>query len=464
MTRVSRPWSSGVPFAVLFALVAGGCGSDAIRSPLAPADAPFAAKATTSVSVKATNPGFGDQGQINETVTITGSGFKGPANAAWLRNGVVDPTITVLSTQVTSSTTAVAVISIAANSPLDFRDVQITNFDRTQGIGAAVFEVTQAQIIPGAGPARGVNDNGQVTGSLLSGGTFYYDISSGLFQTVSPAAGTGYEINPPGSAIAGGSINGSAGFPVLYIRSGPPGTAWTPTLLPVDPKAIGGAADAMVSDPLTGQVTMLGGLEERPIVHGAACSNAVIWTWQSSTDTWARTLLPSSNGACQTGIRPRGLSANGTAVGSVDNVAAVWTPNGSGGYTLTLLNGAYANGIDGSASMIVGDKSVSKNLAAIYWLSSGGAWGNAVAFPGGCGHSRDVANASGRVTLYACTFGSNSVQYAAYIDAPYTTPMKLGGVGGHNDNLVTGISPSGAYMVGSGFTSGGNQVGVYWRP
>jgi hypothetical protein len=442
-------------------LFVGGCSSDALRSPIAPADVALAAKgATSSVSVKATNPAFGDQGQVNETVTITGSGFKANANAAWLRNGVVDPTITVSSTQVTSSTTAVAVISIAANSPLDFRDVQITNFDRTQGIGAAVFEVTQAQIIPGAGPARGVNDNGQVTGSLLSGGTFYYDISSGFLQTVS-SGGTGNEINPLGNAISG---TDAGGFPVLYTRSGLPGTAWTATLLPVDPKAIGGVADAMMSDPVTGQVTILGGLEERPIVHGAACSNAVIWTWQASTSTWARTLLPTTNGACQTGIRPRGLSANGTAVGSVDNAAAVWTPNGSGGYTLTLLNGAYANGIDGAASMIVGDKSVSKNLAAIYWLSSGGAWGTAITFPGGCGHSRDVANSSGRVTLYACSFGSNSVQYAAYIDAPYTTPMKLGGVGGHNNNLVSGISPSGAYMVGSGFTSGGTQVGVYWRP
>jgi hypothetical protein len=42
--------------------------------------------------------------------------------------------------------------------------------------------------------------------------------------------------------------------------------------------------------------------------------------------------------------------------------------------------------------------------------------------------------------------------------------MKLGGVGGHNNNFVGGISPSGAYMVGNGFTSGSVQVGVYWKP
>jgi hypothetical protein len=93
--------------------------------------------------------------------------------------------------------------------------VQGLNRDRTQGIGAAVFEVTQARIIPGASPARSVNDNGEVTGSVSSGGTFYYNISSGLLQTVS-TAGTGYEISPLGNAIAGGGVNG-AGFPPIPL-------------------------------------------------------------------------------------------------------------------------------------------------------------------------------------------------------------------------------------------------------
>jgi hypothetical protein len=66
--------------------------------------------------------------------------------------------------------------------------------------------------------------------------------------------------------------------------------------------------------------------------------------------------------------------------------------------------------------------------------------------------------------LNNCQFGGNSLAYAAFIDAPYTSPMKLGGVGGHNNNFVGGISPSGRYMVGYGFTSGNAQVGVYWSP
>ena len=54
---------------------------------------------TQSLTVTAANPSFGDQGQTNEAVTITGTGFDSTSQAAWLRNGVVDTTITVTSTK-----------------------------------------------------------------------------------------------------------------------------------------------------------------------------------------------------------------------------------------------------------------------------------------------------------------------------------------------------------------------------
>lgn len=465
MRGVPSPLAARLFFAFVCGVAVHGC-TDSRPAPASPLDAqPSFAKATASVTVKATDPAFGDQGQTNQTVTITGSGFKSGAQAAWLRNGVVDPTITVSSTQVVSSTTAVAVISIAPNSPLDFRDVQVTNFDRTQGIGAAVFEVTQAHVISGTFAARGVNDNGEVTGSLTNGGVFYYNSSTGQLQTVSSSTtATGFEISPLGNAIAGGSINGSASPAYLYTRSGPIGSAWTATPLPLDPKATAGTADAMVTDPTTGRVTLLGGIEAFPSSHGCAVSSPVIWSWDASSNTWQRHPLP-TNGSCTAAIRPRGLSANGTAVGSVGSVAAVWTPDGTGGYTLTLLDGSYANGIDGAASMIVGEKPVTRSSStAVYWLPSASGWGSATPFAGGCTSSRDIADASGRITMNNCPFGGNSLLYAAFMDSPYTTPMKLGGVGGHNNNFIGGISPGGAYMVGYGYTTGGVQVGVYWQP
>jgi hypothetical protein len=159
----------------------------------------------------------------------------------------------------------------------------------------------------------------------------------------------------------------------------------------------------------------------------------------------------------------RGLTASGVVVGSVNGSAAVWTPNGSGSYTLTLLDARYANGIDANATMMVGERAPHSGSGAVYWVASGGGWGNAISFPGNCEASRDIADAGNRATLNNCPFGG-STTYAAFIDAPFTTPMKLGGVGGHDNNFVGGISPSGTYMVGYGFTSGSVQVGVYWRP
>jgi len=450
--------------AVCSVALMAGC-NDAPKSLVSPTEAVASfAKSTSGVSVKSTDPAFGDQGQTNETVTITGSGFQVGAQVAMLHNGQVDPTIAVSPAQVPNSNTIVVVVSIAANSPLDFRDVQVTNSDRTQGIGASVFEVTQAHVISGTVAGRAVNDNGEVTGSLADGSLFYYNISTGLLQSVSNGAtGNGVAISPLGNAIAGTGGSGG-GFPYLYTRAGSVGTAWTATRLPIGPTASGGAATALIADPVTGQVTMIGGFETLPTTKGAACSNAVIWTWQAATSTWQRILLP-KNGACQSAIRPRGLSANGVGVGGADG-AAVWRPDGSGGYTLTLLaGGIYANGINGDASMIVGETaSAHGTSSAIYWTSSAAGWGSAVQFIGGCMSSRDIADASGRATLNNCPFPGTSVTYASYIDPPYTTITKLGGVGGHNNNFVGGISPSGNYMVGYGVTSGGVQVGAYWRP
>ena len=461
MTRRRAHLGTATAFALLCTALLGGC-TDAGKSPLSPVDAVarFAKSNSTTVSVKAADPSFGDQGQTNLTVTITGSGFKSGATARWLYNGAVDPTITVSSAQVVNSTTMTAVISIASNSPLDFRDVQVTNTDRTHGIGAAVFEVTQAHIIPGTLAARGVNDNGEVTGQLTNGGTFYYNISTGRLDTVS-SGGTGYEISPLGTAIAGNDGTG----PVLFTRSGPVGTAWSATALPIGSTATGGSANAMATDPVTGQVTLLGGEEDFPHSGSCAVSNPVLWSWKAASGTWQRIELP-KNGACQAAVWPRGLSDNGTAVGRVNGQPAVWTPDGSGGYTLTLLDGAYAYGIDGAGSIIVGAKSIARNSSsAVYWLASSGVWGQAITFAGGCGSSRDVADSSGRVTLNGCPFGSGTLAYAAFMDPPYTTPMKLGGVGGHNNNFIGGSSSSGQYMVGNGYTSGSSvQVGVYWRP
>jgi hypothetical protein len=118
--------------------------TDGARSPVAPGGALASAKSggSTTVTVKAASPSFGDQGQVNETVAITGSGFQAGAQAQWLlASGAVDTTITVVSTQVVSSTQLTSVISISPRSPVASRGIQVTNADRTKGIGSSIFDV-----------------------------------------------------------------------------------------------------------------------------------------------------------------------------------------------------------------------------------------------------------------------------------------------------------------------------------
>ena len=100
------------------------------------------ARTGSAVTVTTTDPNHGGQGQVNEAVTITGSGFKAGAKASWQRNGVTDPKVTVVSTQFVSSTQVVATITIASDAILDLYDVAVLNTDRTKGIGNLLFQVT----------------------------------------------------------------------------------------------------------------------------------------------------------------------------------------------------------------------------------------------------------------------------------------------------------------------------------
>ena len=154
------------------------------------------------------------------------------------------------------------------------------------------------------------------------------------------------------------------------------------------------------------------------------------------------------------GVRPRGLAANGTAVGDLYG-AAVWTPDGSGGYVLTQLDGQAVNGISNDASLAVGI------VPALYWLSSGGSWSPAQTFPGGCSGARAVAGTSRRVAMNDCPFGNKSTP--AYIDPPFVAPVQLGGAGPNNiGGDAKGISPNGQYVGGSG-SYRGSLVGFYWK-
>jgi hypothetical protein len=435
---------------------------DSARAPSGPQPptVPAFARAQSGVTVAAANPSFGDQGQTNEAVTITGTGFDSTSQAAWLRNGVVDTTITVTSTKFVNATTLIATINISPKSPVDYRDIQVVSYasgGRTQGIGSLLFEVTQAVQVPGTSWVRSINDNGEATGTLSGGvGVFYYNPATAQLDTVFPN-GTGYDISAAGTAIVGAGTFGSGnGFPFLFTRVG--GT-WQATALPVGTETNGGVARSMLTDG-TGQVVQIGGIENFLVSKSNYSTRAVTWIWQPGTATWQRIVLPPGSG---TEVRHRAISANGifggTGPGARTLAPAVWVPNGTGGYTYTLLstsNGAV-NGVRLDGGMIVGFIST-----AVYWLAQpGGTWSAPISVPA-CGGVKDVAD-SGRFLMNECTVGKSNTSGPAFADPPYASLTRLGGLGPKNiPGTASGISHGGRYAGGYATVNGLN-VGIYWQ-
>jgi len=450
---VSTPVATRAIALVFAAIAVVDC--DSAREPSGPALDPSrlppgaAAAKAAGLTVTAANPSFGKQGQTNEQVTITGTGFTPDANAAWLRNGVVDTTIVVTSTQYVSPTTLTATISISSKSPVDYRDIRVSaNGGRTQGIGSLLFEVTQAVQIAGTSWVRSINDNGEATGTLASGdGVFYYSVQTGQLETVA-TTGTGYDIDTTGTTIIGsGGVGGN--FPYVYRRVG---GAWQGMALPIAPTSSAGVARSMLADG-TGQAVLIGGIE-----YTGGGTLAVTWTWQAASGSWQRTPLPGNT----TEVRHRAVSASGILGGtaSAGRVLgpAVWMPNGSGGYTLTTLaNAGAVNGVRADGGLLVGFTSVS-----VYWRAeTGGTWSAPVTVAGGCSGIKDIADA-GRIILNTCPFATKGQTFAAYADAPYGSLSRLGGFGPKgNVGTASGISHGGHFA--GGYASVNNQsVGIYW--
>src|SRR5690349_15363596 len=142
MTLHSRSRRTTLVLRAALLLGSLGCADDA-RVAVPPTAPLFGRVASTGPAVTAATPPYGDQGQVGERVTITGSGFAPGAVASWQRNG--DSTkVHVTNTQYVSSTQLIATIDIAPDADLAFYDVAVTNSDRKKGIGTELFEVTTA--------------------------------------------------------------------------------------------------------------------------------------------------------------------------------------------------------------------------------------------------------------------------------------------------------------------------------
>jgi hypothetical protein len=388
-------------------------------------------------------------------VTVTGSGFAPGAQAAWERGGVVDPKIQVLSTQYVSSTQLIATIAIASDAAIDFYDISVTNSDRKKGIGYSLFQVTQAIAVTGTTVLRGTNSNGELVGVLLGNGNnsntaYYYNAGT---ATLTPLYNNGaaWAIDEAGTTITG-NTNGGTDLPIPVWNL--VGGAWAFGALPVGSTTTGGGARSITSDPVTGAAIFIGGLETIACKPNCSSGGAVIW--RIGTAGWERVLLPSL-GVGQAYVEA--VSTGGVAVGASGGHAAVWTPDGAGGYTVAALPGAatVAHGITSAGDLIVGGYYTTASGNAYWNRLPGGGWSAAQSLPLACGEIADVDDA-GRIVANACPRTSKVTLPAVFVP-PYgaTAPIWLGGFMPNAPPVVEAMSRRNGWIVGQA------SVGVYWK-
>ena len=428
------------------------------ETPAAPDGLLSAAKVSSGPSVTAADPPYGHEGDVSKTVTITGSGFAAGAQAAWERNGVIDPKIQVLSTQYVSSTQLVATITIASDASIDLYDVSVTNSDRKKGIGYALFEVTQAVAITGTEIAYSANSNGELTGRVGNPGAFHFSLSSGL-DTLG-GFGRGFDISEDGLAVVGG-ISNNAPTAQAYIFTLSAGI-WTKTFLPKDPASCIVVARAVASDPVTGAAVLIGGLENGGCYTTQNNMHRKPRLWVPSGGGWAKVALP---GGANSDDFLFDVTATGIAVGSALNQAAVWNPDGPGAWTLTLIGpaGSSLRAINTAGTLAVGSTPVGGNATgAAYWTRSGTTWSGPFVLPAGCSGAASVDD-SGRILANDCANGNRRTP--AVLLPPYGAGnvVFLGGLGDSRSAIdAEGISPQGGWIVGQASLKS-SSVGVYWK-
>lgn len=442
-----------VALAIGFALLAS-CSNELN----APHSAPVVSflRAATGSSVTATNPSYGHQGD-NLTVTITGSGFSLGDKASWERNGVADPKIIVTSTTYVSSTQLTASITIASDANIALYDVAVlTAFDTKKGIGYSLFAVTKAFAISGTEIAYGANDIGGVVGRVGPAGAFFWSSANGLNTLGSP--GRAFGISVDGNTIIGGTtINALNDQAYIYTLSG---AVWTRTNLPKDPTSVMTRPLSVASDPTTGAATLIGGWES--LGKQGSNLNRRPRLWVPSLGGWTKIDLTSAS----SDDLVEGVSTSGIAVGTANNRAAVWMPNGANSWAAPILIGASGSrlhGVNSAGTFAVGDAPGGSGTVAAYWTNNGGVWSGPTLLAGGC-NSAQAIDDNGNIVANGCPTGSHIGP--ALIASPYTTAnvRLLIGLGDNaSTTIAQGISRGGTTIAGQS-TIKSLAVGVYWRP
>ena len=418
---------------------------------------PNAAKVPSGPAVTAADPSYGRQGAAGLPVTITGSGFDQGSRASWERNGATDPKIAVVATQFVSSTQLIATIDIASDANLALYDVAVTTSLGRKGIGTEKFEVSTALAIAGTESAFGANERGEFAGRVGPPGAFYWSDAAGLVTVGTP--GRAFDISEDGLTLTGFTGVCCQGAFVQVNVNG----AWNLAVLPRDPAGSAySSARAIASDPATGAAVIVGGLEAY-LASGGNFSQAKARPrlWLAGAGGWTRVELPAPGGTTDSPLFD--VNASGVAVGSIGGRAAVWTPNGGGGWAQAQIgpSGSQAWAVNASGDLAVGFTSSKGGTEAQYWQGTGSTWA-AFPLPGGCTEARDVDDL-GRILANGCQNGNR--RSPAIITPPYGAAdvRLLSGLGATSGSVATAyrMSTRGSWVAGDAPNKGGT-IGVRW--
>ncbi|HUG27825.1 MAG TPA: hypothetical protein VMK53_05955 [Gemmatimonadales bacterium] len=345
---------------------------------------------TSDPTVTGVDPSFGRQGDLILGVRITGSGYDSSAEAAWERDGLPDPAVTVLATRFVSSTEVEADISIDGDADVDLYDVSVTNKSTgKRGVGIESFEVTTAVSVgsfcttsTGHSQAFAVNDAGAVVG-LSCDQALFWEAATGT-TNLGPRVASGLD------QAALMVVGQSSDKPVFWSRSAV-GAAWSgPALLPAN--GWKGRGNTIVSD-VEGRARLIGGRVDEPVKRNSTVGQPVMWFPDGAG--WRLVILPRPSGVSSTtAFAIFGISDGGRAVSRL-GPATVWEPAafGSDQYTATLLPGSGgARGISPDGELIVGGA----NGVAAYWRrNADGTWSGPVALHAPCSNTTTYGWATG---------------------------------------------------------------------
>lgn len=452
---------------VLSAIATTRCTDSSGTEPNSLQFAPAQKVSPAGVTVSATNPSYGHQGQIGESVVITGSGFAAGATVTWNLNGVADAHVSVRSASLVSATEIDAVIDVASDAQLTLYDVAVTNTDRSKGIGSELFEITTATSIGSLGGTTiAVAANDLATGSRVVGTSFVGNVRH-AFVWAAPSGpmldiGPGYAnaIDDAGTRIVGEAAN-LGSYASIWTNAG---SGWTAVRLPVASTATGGTAMSIASD-ASGSAMVIAGSQlvtswkstvEQPVL------------WRAAGAGWSETLLNLPAAYVGVSTKAYAVNARGQAVGVISasrGIQAVfWDSLGNP----TALPGSSiaARAIDATGTIAAG----SHNGVAAYWTAVVDAatgqrsWSGPFDLPLGCDKVMGIDLAQ-RLISRNCTSTTNGRSAGVVFMPPaYTTYTQLGGLGNSaTAGEADGISPNG-FLVGSAPTGpNGTSVGAVWR-